>query len=771
QPRGRIRGAQLDESAANGDIVAGFSSRGPAGHGFPVLKPDLTAPGVDIWAASATGVGEPTPEYLLMSGTSMSSPHVAGAAALLRALHPSWSPAEIKSALMTTALHAAALRKEDGTTPGDPFDVGSGRVRLAAAAQAGLLLDISFADYLAADPTGGGDPTRLNLPSLYDTDCGSQCMWTRTVRSTRPITTTWQSEYLGTGRATITPSTLVLAPSSSGTFTVTWSSDVSVQGSPQWYFGEVIWRETAGAAPDAHLPLAVWARTTTPDIAVAPVKLGATLNLNEQISQTLTITNSGDGPLTWVFTDVVSAPVVELWGQRKNGHSGIVSDFYTNKGGGTYTADDFTLTGDAHITLISAEGFQNNADLSNSATKLSWFVYPDAEGKPAGQPQDTGGTEMWKFSAAVDAPGVDVSNDVITLDLEAAGAPPLNLPAGDYWLVVFPDIDMSTYNRWNWSQGVPGGAEAHVIDPGDNFGQAGKGWQAISSDLGVSFTDVAFRIVGTIQVDCSLPEDIPWLSVSSQAGTVPGNDSVPLEVGFDSGGLSAGVYEKTLCIASNDPDEALVAVSTRLTVIEEGTDLVCNGTPVRFESGIPSSWQRITIQGEGWSTTAGTHCGSLNVPKGNFAGTGNAACVDSDATGGREEAYLCAPVAGLDGVAAAALRFRVNYQVFETPDPNDAFQVVVSPGAPGGPYDPPLFRINNDFPGQDAYAQPDSGADVRLDLGAYVGDPQVFVCFYYSGDNDWYAHIDDVALSCKAPDETRLFLPEIYRPEQTRAGR
>src|SRR5690606_34714918 len=116
-------------------------------------------------------------------GTSMSSPHNAGAAALMVSVHPDWTPAEIQSAMMSTALNSGIL-KEDGVTPADPFDMGSGRVDLTVAALAGLVLDETLADYQDANPNIGGDPKTLNTASMGDAACAGSCSWTRTFEST-----------------------------------------------------------------------------------------------------------------------------------------------------------------------------------------------------------------------------------------------------------------------------------------------------------------------------------------------------------------------------------------------------------------------------------------------------------------------------------------------------------------------------------------------------------------------------------------------------------
>jgi subtilisin family serine protease len=110
------------------DALAEFSSRGPR-VGDSALKPDLTGPGVDITAAAAAGsqldeiLPHPAPGYLTMSGTSMATPHVAGAAALLAQEHPAWTPAELKAALIGSAKPGAYT----------PMQGGNGRVDVARA--------------------------------------------------------------------------------------------------------------------------------------------------------------------------------------------------------------------------------------------------------------------------------------------------------------------------------------------------------------------------------------------------------------------------------------------------------------------------------------------------------------------------------------------------------------------------------------------------------------------------------------------------------------
>src|SRR2546426_11631859 len=117
------------------DILAGFSSRGPPMIGSTVLaevKPDIVAPGVNVYSSILmTSCAQP-PCFAFFQGTSMATPHVAGAAALLKQLHPTWSPLQIKSALVNTA-HRPVKSSSTGNPLPNPMDRGSGRINLAAA--------------------------------------------------------------------------------------------------------------------------------------------------------------------------------------------------------------------------------------------------------------------------------------------------------------------------------------------------------------------------------------------------------------------------------------------------------------------------------------------------------------------------------------------------------------------------------------------------------------------------------------------------------------
>ncbi|CAK9173093.1 unnamed protein product [Ilex paraguariensis] len=156
-------------------MVVSFSSRGPSPFSPDILKPDITAPGVDILAAWSP-VAPPSiywddtrsVKYNIISGTSMSCPHASGAAALVKANHPNWSPAAIKSALMTTATVIDPRKHEDLE-----FAYGSGQIDPLAAVNPGLVFDASEVDYINFLCKQGYNTTTLRLVTGDNSVCNS----------------------------------------------------------------------------------------------------------------------------------------------------------------------------------------------------------------------------------------------------------------------------------------------------------------------------------------------------------------------------------------------------------------------------------------------------------------------------------------------------------------------------------------------------------------------------------------------------------------------
>jgi subtilisin family serine protease len=254
-----------------GNDMAGFSARGPA----PVpdiLKPDVTAPGVNILAGFSPDSAYSTPgeNFAYLSGTSMSTPHVAGVAALLRQAHPDWSPAAIKSALMTTARQDVA--SSSGLSDANPFDFGAGHIVPNAANDPGLVYDVTDAEYDAfacgieapsvpetrcdelADAGMSFEARQLNLATITMSELANSQTVTRRVTNVSDEAGSYTADVSpppGT-RVEVVPNSLTVAPGESATFDVTITYESGTLDF--WRFGSLTWRSETH---DVYSPITV----------------------------------------------------------------------------------------------------------------------------------------------------------------------------------------------------------------------------------------------------------------------------------------------------------------------------------------------------------------------------------------------------------------------------------------------------------------------------------------------------------------------------------
>jgi subtilisin family serine protease len=226
--------------------VADYSSTGPDKTHAGLMKPDLVAPGTDIIAA-VSPPGNFGRSYDAYSGTSMAAPQVAGAAAILRAAHPDWSPGAVASALRTTAT--------DTVGTNNPLAQGSGLLALDRADDPGLVIEPAAADLVAFANAAQPDGRGLNLPSIslreYD--------GTRSVTLTRKLTNvgskqeTYQASVTGLPgmQVNVSPKAVTVPPGKTATVTITLQ-----RGSAPWdryVTGAITWRS---ATHQVRIPVA-----------------------------------------------------------------------------------------------------------------------------------------------------------------------------------------------------------------------------------------------------------------------------------------------------------------------------------------------------------------------------------------------------------------------------------------------------------------------------------------------------------------------------------
>ncbi|KEH20335.1 subtilisin-like serine protease [Medicago truncatula] len=175
KPMSKILRAKTVIGAQSAPRVAAFSSRGPNALNPEILKPDITAPGLNILAAWSPVAGN---MFNILSGTSMACPHVTGIATLVKAVHPSWSPSAIKSAIMTTATILDKRHKPISVDPeqkrANAFDYGSGFLNPARVLDPGLIYDSEPTDFITFLCSLGYDQRSLHLVTRDNSTCKSK---------------------------------------------------------------------------------------------------------------------------------------------------------------------------------------------------------------------------------------------------------------------------------------------------------------------------------------------------------------------------------------------------------------------------------------------------------------------------------------------------------------------------------------------------------------------------------------------------------------------
>ncbi|MCE3606449.1 S8 family serine peptidase [Massilia sp. P8910] len=327
-------------------VMSGSSSRGPNVANANILKPDVTAPGSDILAAVTAGLtreqrdavagGAPSPvsDWAFYSGTSMASPHVAGLAALLKQLHPTWTPAAIKSALMTTAGNT----QPDGVTAGVKWDTtakatgtlpwgqGAGHVTPNSAANPGLVYDATEIDYArflcglnagvysaaTCQAVGTVQPYNLNLASLTAGNVLGSLTMTRTVTNVGASSATYNATATLPGYTVdVQPPTLTIGAGQKATFKVKVTRTTAPVDT--WTYGSLVWSDGS--------------TTVRSPLTVRGSALAAAASVSSEFatgSKLITIGTGFTGAMTAVKSGLLPA-VVEA---RTIGAAGTDADVY-----------------------------------------------------------------------------------------------------------------------------------------------------------------------------------------------------------------------------------------------------------------------------------------------------------------------------------------------------------------------------------------------------------------------------------------------------------
>jgi subtilisin family serine protease len=555
--------------ASFADVMAKFSSRGPSP--FNDLKPDVTAPGVEIFSADRNNGGEVNDNFLL-SGTSMSSPHVAGAAALLIQRQPTWTPMQIKSAIVGSAQSAGIVNYDD--TPrrqfdANPSDYGAGSLRVARASQVILTIEASSAEFTAANPANGGLVETLNLPNLTQRNCSPQCSFSRAIKNTSAVAQAVTSSLVGV-TGIITPSSFTIAAGATQTVQFEFNTSAVETGSSA--FGNAIF--AAGASTPLRLPVSL--TVPQPAVTVSPAAPVATVAVASFVDVPLRVFNRGGPSLSVTrVIGVQDGPYVSQLPRLASGQF-ISSSLFQSVNQGVYVADDFSLRASGALRQITLPTF-SASNLNNSLASVRLRIYANSANLPASNPEATPEQSLWSCEIPIGTAGLTITNDAQSTNTVRVNLAQLTpsalcpasptLVAGRYWFSlygVFAQGDgMQLGSRLNWYSG-PGTADsglgAQVISA-SGFASGLTDWTAVST-LGVGVSPaMAMELIGTLNCDSNL-----ITGVLPGSSTIGANSFQDLTIRISSGFAPIGISTTQLCLQTNDPLRPIVSVPITVQV-------------------------------------------------------------------------------------------------------------------------------------------------------------------------------------------------------------
>ena len=563
------------------DAMASFSSRGPT---LDLrIKPDVTAPGVNIMSTRSGG------GYVSFSGTSMATPHVAGAAALIRQAHPAWDPGMVKAALMNNALVLPVPRL---------WDQGAGRIRVPEALNTSLMVmepSYSFGELTSGDLVTA-DLTVRNLAE---------------VGLTVDLSTFTTIDGIGSSDlVTITPSTINVLPLGAASAVITIAVGANPGG---WYEGRVT---VSGGGDTLTVPYLL-RLNQSPAIVVTPAVFNEVATLQEALNRTLSISNTGLSNLTYsVRSAEAPAPAAAIHGDASAPSQ--TQRWATSRGRAPASMSagldavpvgpqqlipiindplGDNIGGPPHVDIIRVDGETDGVNTTiqivfsdiAALNDILGFVHLDVDQNPL-----TGVPPTQWFGL----PSQDIGAEYV-LEIESSGGPPppnptpVPGPTPTPGPGVAPEANVLSISLWdsagNFIADLPGqyvGPSLQATIPLDLVGQD-DGFMDVTMVMGTSFepTDWA-PDAGHGTVGAAL---VPWICVDPSPGIVSPGANVDVGLVFNClRDLASGTYNAEMVIDNNDPLNSPVIVPVTLEVAS-GLPPEIDVTPVSFDETLGSA--------------------------------------------------------------------------------------------------------------------------------------------------------------------------------------